>query len=119
MSDELLTSTKVREIVERELSGMPKDVATRARRYLVEPFLTVRPWSYGPELFECWVVLADPEKSASGIAFCGGGVWQPHRKWIFLWVDVEAGYDHLGQDSGWFDSLAEAFSESFMSDDPA
>ena len=119
MSDEVLTLAKVKEIVEKALSGMPEDLAARARRYLVEPYRSDRVWGYGPETFQCWVVLVDDKKSSgTGIGFCKEGVWQPDRKWVLLWVEIREPRDaDLGQDSGWFTSLEEAFGESFMAND--
>ncbi|MEQ1953252.1 hypothetical protein [Mesorhizobium sp. CN2-181] len=120
MSEYAFTAANVGKIVEDQLAIMPGNTAERVRRYLVEPYLSVRPWSYGPELFPCWIVLVDDEKSSgTGIAFCREGVWRPELKWILLWAVPDSGYEHLGQDSSWFTSLEAAFNDSFMSTDPA
>lgn len=89
MSDEVLTPAKVRKIVEDEFAGMSENVAQRARRYLVEPYLSERSWSYGPETFQCWIVLVDDAShSGTAIGYCGEGVWQPDRKWVLLWIET-------------------------------
>lgn len=119
MSDDAFTAVDVSKIVQDQLAIMPGSTAARVRRYLVEPYLSERPWAYGPQLFQCWIVLVDDEKSSgTGIAFCREGVWKPEFKWILLWVIPDDGYEHLGDDSSWFTSLEAAFNDSFMSIDP-
>ncbi|WP_442577771.1 hypothetical protein ACSBOB_19645 [Mesorhizobium sp. ASY16-5R] len=119
MSDSAFTAVDVSKIVEDQFATMPVNTAERIRRNLVEPYLSERPWSYGPELFQCWIVVVDDKRSSgTGIAFCREGVGTPELKWILLWAVPDSGYEHLGQDSSWFASLEAAFSDSFMSTDP-
>lgn len=118
--DDGLTSTDVKKIVADQLGNMPEDLTRRARKYLVEPYPVKRHWSYGPELFQCWIVMIDDERSSgTGIAYCDAGVGRAECKWMLLWVEIrEERYAHLGQDSSWYTSLGDAFSKSFMSTDP-
>ena len=109
---EALTSAKVRNLVENELSGMPVEQSGRVRKYLLEPYMTQRSWAYGPDTFRCWIALAD-KNSGTGIAFCEQEP-QSDRRWILLWIDGNRGNGDLGQDSSWFNSLEDAFNDSFM-----
>ncbi len=89
---------------------MSEAVAAEIAEHQIEPYPLTIPWSYGPETFDCWMVVAD-EQVNSGIAYCPKGVSQPNRKWILLLLDR---LHDAGQDTGWFASLEEAYQDSWI-----
>lgn len=108
-------SSRIGAIVEGELRNMPPDIAVKIRPFLVAPCRTVRPWSYGPELHEGWMMVED-DRTDTGIGFFPAGIGPGPRKpqWILLFIKRHL---DIGMDSAWFFSLRDAFQDSFMWED--
>ena len=110
------------DLIQKELAriSLPA-VVERISQLLVEPEMVIRSWDYGVagEQFPCWTVLKDaPSSSDTGIAYCSQGFGALGRPWGLVRVTTKAGEAStgIGQDSGWFSSFIEAFSESFAAD---
>jgi hypothetical protein len=107
-----ITASKIRALVESELSGMSDQrVLRHIRSLLVDPAVVMREWDYGAvgESYPCWAVL-DHVKSNTGIAYCESG-FGPRSPWGLVTL---SGSSHMsmGMDSGWFGSLLEAYFDS-------
>jgi hypothetical protein len=107
-----LTTQDVVGRVQAELLNMDPAFAAKIRRFLVQPYCVMREWDYGPQTYPCWIVL-EHDASGTGIAYCQDG-FGPRRPWGLLWLRGDR--TSMGPDSSWYDSLANAFLESFAAD---
>lgn len=107
-----MTADEVTAMVEKELTKIDDArVRDRIRRFLVRPYAVDGEWDYGKEgqTYVCWIFLEHPE-SETGIAYCEEG-FGPAMPWGLIWTRSSLGY-RIGMDSGWYESLFEAFRES-------
>jgi hypothetical protein len=113
-----MTATEVTSLVEKQLALIEvARVQERIRRFLVSPYPVAGSWDYGKEdqTYVCWIVLEHRE-SESGIAYCEEG-FGPAMPWGLMWLKGSHRY-RIGMDSGWFDSLVDAFRESCAWEEP-
>jgi hypothetical protein len=84
---------------------------TRLADHLVEPSELRCAWDYGEpgQTYPCWLV-AEVRARDVGIVFCEHG-FGPKCPWglIRLPKPDDPAPPHMGDDSSWFDTLAEAF----------
>lgn len=87
-----------------------KDVHDAIVPLLVCPRCELRAWDYEPQgqKFPCWIVLEHPSSNTC-IAYCDKG-FGPSHSWGVLFISGP--YMTMGMDSGWFQSLEEAFLDS-------
>jgi len=110
MSQAIEERSRVIREVEAELAAMTKDVAAQIQPFLIDPYQTDRPWSYGPEIHRCWTVIED-KFSNTGIAYCEAGITYKESRWLLVWIDGDL---DIGMDSSWFETLEDAFLDSRM-----
>lgn len=111
-----LSSPRVRQLVEAELSGIQDPVArSRIRELLVEPDPVEREWFYGTpgQRYTCWTVLQDPALNI-GIAYCAEG-FGPGHPWGF--VSLAGSQTGIGPDYWWFPTLEAALKDSPLWDE--
>lgn len=116
-----LNADIVRSLVEAELDRCHDIRVTDAiRARLVEPYVELRIWDYGPERFlPCWIVARDPDVRTI-LAYCDQG-FGPRMPWGMLWMhdpslslEDQPPHMSMGQDCSWYSSLIEVFLESWM-----
>jgi hypothetical protein len=83
-------------------------VLTVLRPLLVSPTRHERDWDYGQpgERYPCWTVAEHPP-SGTSIVFSDYG-FGPRLPWGLVWIEGP----WFGMDSGWFQTLQEAFLDS-------
>jgi hypothetical protein len=106
-----MTASEITAFVEKELTKISDvRVRDRIREFLVSPHPVDGSWDYGKEgqTYVCWIVLEHHE-SETGVAYCEEG-FGPTMPWGLMWITGPHRY-RIGMDSGWFDSLIDAFRE--------
>ena len=79
-------------------------------RFRVPPRLETRPWDYDAHgEYPCWFVIEDRAANI-GVAYCQHG-FGPKAPWGLLWLTGRR--LSMGDDSGWFTSLAGAVREGW------
>src|SRR5580704_12824651 len=101
-----IDSAGVERLVDAELSQISAaSLVALIGKLRIQPRLEVRRWNYGaPNEYPCWLVLVDPS-SHVGVAYCAHG-FGPKAPWGLLWLSGRR--SDMGDDSGWFTSLADA-----------
>jgi hypothetical protein len=115
--DETMMAVRVSEELARILD---QRVADSLRTYLVPPCSCWLDWDYGhphtefPEPRYPGFIVAEFPDSGTGIAYSVHG-FGPSRPWGLISI-ARPGY---GEDSGWFQTLEEAFRDSMAWDEPS
>lgn len=103
------TANEIQRLVEAQLVHI-KDVRVRdaLQSILVSPTCHQRDWDYGQEgeRYPCWTV-AEHLTSETAIVFSDYG-FGPRMPWGLVWIRDT----WFGMDSGWFETLEEAFRDS-------
>lgn len=107
-----MTISEVATLVQEELAKIGDvRVQERIRSLIVSPYCVDGEWDYGKEgqTYPCWIILEHPA-SGTGIAYCEDG-FGPSNPWGLVWI-MGPHRQRIGMDSGWYDSLGDAFRES-------
>ena len=103
------TPDEIQQLVEAELLRIHDTrVRDALQALLVSPRCHQRDWDYGQEgeRYSCWTVAEHPA-SETAIVFSDYG-FGPSMPWGLVWMKDT----WFGMDSGWFETLEEAFRDS-------
>jgi hypothetical protein len=111
LDDMGLDSGEIERILDAEVSRTSAaSIVALIGKLRIRPQLQVRRWNYGaPHEYPCWLVLADPVSNV-GVAYCAHG-FGPKSPWGLLWLSGRR--SDMGDDSGWFSSLADAVTDGW------
>ena len=105
------TVDEVTQLVQAELGKVTlPEIVEAIQPLLITPQMHMRNWDYGAsgEAFPCWTILEHKE-SGTDIVYSDFG-FGPTSPWGLVFSPVR--HNWFGMDSGWFNTLEEAFCES-------